>query len=222
MKRFFKVLSLFALVSVITGCATNQNEGYDYTAFKESNPSSILVLPPTNQSVEVLATDSVFAQVTRPLAESGYYVFPVGLVHETFKSNGMTEANDIQQISLDKLNEIFNPDTVLYLDITDYGTQYQVIQSNSRVTVNGKLVDASNGRLLWEGSATASSAESSNTSSNLFVMLASALIQQVFDTSTNRSHSIAQISNYRLLSANIPNGILHGPRSPYYWNKTNP
>ncbi|NLY64876.1 MAG: DUF799 domain-containing protein [Alcaligenaceae bacterium] len=217
MKFIFKAVSLIALASLATGCAVNQP--YDYTAFKESNPASILVLPPANQSLDVLASDSVFAQVTRPLAESGYYVFPVGLVNETFKANGLTEPDDIHQVNLAKLNEIFGPDAVLYLTVTDYGTQYQVVQSDSRVTVEGKLIDAKTGRQLWSGSATASSAEQSSSSGNLFVLLITAVIEQVINTSTNRSHSIAQISNHRLLSAGVPNGILHGPRSAQHWKK---
>lgn len=159
MKFIVKALTTVILVSIATGCAVQQP--YDYTAFKESNPRSILVLPPTNLSPDVLASPSVYSQVTRPLAESGYYVFPVAVVNETFKANGLTEPDDIHQVNLNKLNEIFGSDAVLYMTVKDYGTQYQVIQSDSRVTVEAKLIDAKTGKHLWEGNATASSTEQS-------------------------------------------------------------
>ena len=68
-------------------------QAYDYTAYKQSRPRSILVLPPLNESPEVAASHSMLSQVTMPLAEAGYYVLPVALVDETFKQNGMSTAS---------------------------------------------------------------------------------------------------------------------------------
>ncbi len=212
-----KAIASVVLASAAAGCAVQQP--YDYTAFKESNPHSILVLPPANASPDVLASDSVFSQVTRPLAESGYYVFPVAVVSETFKANGITAPDETHLVNLSKINEIFGPDAVLYLTVTDYGTSYQVIQSDSRVTVQAKLIDAKTGKQLWEGSATASSTEQSSSSSHPLVLLLQVAITQIIETATNRSHSIAQISNHRLLHASKPNGLLYGPRSELYWKK---
>ena len=83
-------------VLMLAGCATQP--GYDYSAFRESRPRSILVLPPLNDSPDVNATYSMYAQTTLPLAESGYYVLPVTLVDEAFRQNGLTAAGDIQQL----------------------------------------------------------------------------------------------------------------------------
>ncbi|MFV9474695.1 DUF799 domain-containing protein [Advenella sp. RU8] len=213
-----KAIGSIVLASVATGCAVQQ-QPYDYTAFKESNPRSILVLPPANASPDVLASDSVFSQVTRPLAESGYYVFPVAVVSETFKANGITDPDETHHVNLSKINEIFGPDAVLYLTVTDYGTSYQVVQSDSRVTIQAKLIDAKTGKNLWEGSATASSTEQSSSSAHPLVLLLQVALEQIINTTTNKSHSIAQLSNHRLLHASKPNGILYGPRSTLYWKK---
>ncbi|MGV2470107.1 hypothetical protein FO520_23155, partial [Bacillus subtilis] len=67
-------------------------------AFKQSKPKSILVLLPQNSTPEVQASHGLLAQTTLPLAEAGYYVFPVAVVEETFKQNGMTNAGDIQAV----------------------------------------------------------------------------------------------------------------------------
>lgn len=75
----FKRIAAVLLAVLAAGCATQQKP-CDYTAFKESRPKIILVLPPLNNSPEVAATYGMLSQLTYPLAESGHYVLPVALV----------------------------------------------------------------------------------------------------------------------------------------------
>ena len=208
-------------VLMLAGCATQP--GYDYSAFRESRPRSILVLPPLNDSPDVNATYSMYAQTTLPLAESGYYVLPVTLVDEAFRQNGLTAPADIQQVPLKKLREIFGADAALYIKVTHYGTKYMIISSETRVSAEGKLVDLRSGATLWEGRATASSAEGDNNSGGgALGLLLKAVITQIADTLSNRGHPIAGITADRLLSAGRPNGILYGPRSPKYLKDGSP
>lgn len=208
-------------VLMLAGCATQP--GYDYSAFRESRPRSILVLPPLNDSPDVNATYSMYAQTTLPLAESGYYVLPVTLVDEAFRQNGLTAPADIQQVPLKKLQEIFGADAALYIKVTHYGTKYMIISSETRVSAEGKLVDLRSGATLWEGRATASSAEGDNNSGGgALGLLLKAVITQIADTLSNRGHPIAGITADRLLSAGRPNGILYGPRSPKYQKDGSP
>lgn len=201
---------------LLQGCATPPKP-YDYTAYKEAKPASILVLPPINATPEVQATPSVMAQMTQPLAESGYYVLPVSLVDETLKSNGMHTADDAQQIPVAKLREIFGADAGLYVKVTRYGSVYKVLNSETAVTLEAKLVDLRNGQLLWEGSANASSAEQANNSQGgLIGLLVKAVVDQIISASTDRSHPMAGLASQRLLVAGRPNGLLFGPRSPNY------
>lgn len=205
-----------AVLLVLQGCATPPKP-YDYTAYKEAKPASILVLPPINGTPEVQATPSVMAQMTQPLAESGYYVLPVSLVDETLKSNGMHTADDAQQIPPAKLREIFGADAGLYVKVTRYGSVYKVLNSETAVTLEAKLVDLRSGQLLWEGSASASSAEQNNSSQGGLVgLLVKAVVDQIISASTDRSHPMAGIASQRLLVAGRPNGLLFGPRSPAY------
>lgn len=203
---------LLLIIAGLTACATP--EPYDYSAFKQAKPKSILVLPPSNQSPDVNASYSVLSRVTHPLAESGYYVFPVAVVDEAFRQNGMTTPEDIHNVPLDKLYEIFGADAVLYIDVAEYGTSYKVFSSDTRVTANAELVDMKTGQKLWSGTATASSTEQNSGSSSLLVMMVQAVIEQVANTITDKGHEISGITSARLLSAGMPNGILFGPRSP--------
>jgi hypothetical protein len=159
----------------------------------------------------------MLSQVTFPLAESGYYVLPVSLVDETLKENGVTQAQDAHELPSTKLREIFGADAALYITMTKYGTVYQVLDSNTTVSAEARLVDLKNDKVLWTGTATASTAEQQNQNQGgLAGMLLTAIIKQVVDTVTDQSHPMAGLASRRLLSAGSHQGMLHGPRSPQF------
>ncbi|MEX0529612.1 DUF799 domain-containing protein [Raoultella terrigena] len=219
MKGLFAFFTL-ALALLATGCSTGNKKSTDYSAFRESKPRSILVLPPKNQSPDVNASNSLLSVVTMPLAESGYYVFPVAVVSETFKQNGVTNPDDISSVPLKKLHDTFGADAVMYISITDYGTSYQVVNSDTRVTATARLVDSRTGKELWTGGATASSNEGQkNSGGGLIGVLLTAAITQIAHTSTDKAHDIAEVTGARMFSAGSNGGLLYGPRSPNY-NKT--
>ena len=209
-------LGFAAVLFTLGGCA-KPAPPYDYTAFTRSKPRSILVLPPLNSSPEVKAGHGVLAQVAFPLAESGYYVFPVAVVEETFVNNGLTQADDIHAVSLEKLYDIFRADAVLYLHVREYGTRYQVVVSDTRVTLDGRLVDLRSGEQLWNGTATASSTEQHGTNQGgLAGLLAQALVEQIVHSVADTTYDIAGMADNRLLHAGRSHGLLYGPRSPLY------
>jgi len=213
-RRWLKLVLLLTISPILFGCAAPQS--FDYTAFKSSRPKSLLILPPLNDSPEVLATAGVMTTAVLPLAEAGYYVMPVSLVEEAFKQNGMTNANEIQGVASAKLRDIFGADAAVYIRVKEYGTKYMVISSDTRVTVEGKIVDLRTGQQLWAGSATASSTEGQNNSGGLVGLLVAAVVNQIAGTATDASFTYAATANYRLLGAPIKNGVLYGPRSPNY------
>jgi len=190
----------------------------DYAAFKESRPSSILVLPPINNSPEVTATYSVMSFVTKPLSEAGYYVMPVGMVSQAFKENGMTQPTDMHQTAPEKLRQIFGADSALYITVTKFGSTYVVVNSETLVRVEGKLIDLKTGATLWQGIAQASSAEAQQQQQGgLAVLLITAIIKQVIATAREDGHRYSGVATERLLATGVPkNGLLFGPRSPNY------
>jgi hypothetical protein len=212
-------LAALAMLAALTACATKQVTPYDYTALKQSKPASLLVLPPVNDSPDVAASYSVLSQLTAPLAESGYYVLPVSLVDETLRQNGMSNAPDIHAIEPSKLRQIFGADAAVYVNVKQYGSVYKVVSSEATVEVDARVVDLRTGQLLWTGSARASTAEQNNSNQGGLVgMLVKAVIDQIADNLSERSHGIACIASQRLLGAGRPNGLLYGPRSPHYAN----
>lgn len=201
---------------LLGGCATKAPP-YDYTAFQRAKPASLLVLPPINESPEVNATPAVWAHATRPLAEAGYYVLPVTLVDETLRQNGVMTANDAQGIPAKKLQEFFGADAAVYIKVNKYGTSYAVVASESRVEVEGRILDLRSGELLWQGKAVATSAEQQQQSQGgLIGLLVTAVVRQIAGTVTDESFNYAGIANMRMLGAPRYNGVLPGPRSPAY------
>jgi hypothetical protein len=75
----WKVL-LIGAIAALTGCV-NAPKKADYTQFRTESPRSILVVPVINKSVDVNAPDYFLSTIAQPLAERGYYVFPLNMVN---------------------------------------------------------------------------------------------------------------------------------------------
>ena len=216
MTFFIKFATCTLLAVLATGCATNQKP-YDYSAFRQNQPKSIVVLPPLNNSPDIRGTYSFLSTVTYPLAESGYYVFPVALVDQMFKENGLTQPSDMHQAPVKKLSEIFGADAALYITVEKYGAVYTVVNSAVVVTAKATLVDLQTGKTLWDGRASASSEEgkSNQNSGGLLGALITGIIKQAINNTGDMGRDISARTNERLLGAR-PNGLLYGPRSPKF------
>lgn len=204
-------LSGALMVLLLTGCA-QPKKNHDYNAFRASKPASILVLPAENRSPDINAAHSLTSLVTRPLAEAGYYVFPVAVVEETFQQNGLTSASDAQAVSARRLNEIFHADSALYITISDYGSSYRVIDSVTTVSAQARLVDLRSGKEIWRGSATATDDDQQNGNNGLVGILVNAAVKQIANSVTDQAHTIAGLTSERLLAHNEQGGLLTGPR----------
>jgi hypothetical protein len=211
LSRILKSFAFLGLLASLAGCVTPP--ATDYTAFEAARPRSILVLPPRNFSAEVAAPYGVLSQVTLPLAESGYYVFPVALVDETFRQNGLTVADDIHAVPAEKLREIFGADAALYIDIIEYGAKYLVFDSAAVVTLRASLVDLRGGQTLWTGQSTATN-QQNNGGGGLAGMLVAAMVKQILNNVTDASYAVAGMASTQLLATGRPGGLLRGPRFP--------
>lgn len=214
MTRFpWRLAGVLSIVALASGCATRPAP-YDYAAFLQARPATLLVMPPVNESPDIKATPAMWAHATLPLSEAGYYVLPVTLVDETLRQNGVQTAEDAQTIALDKLRDYFGADAAVYIRIKRYGTSYAVVASDTTVQAEARIVDLRSGALLWQGSAQASSSEQQQQNQGGLVgLLVAALVKQVLGTATDAAYNFAGIASGRLLGARY-NGVLPGPRSP--------
>jgi hypothetical protein len=195
----------------LAGCATVTP--YDYTNFRAHPPRSILVLPPLNESTEVGGTYGYLSTVTQPIAERGYYVFPVEVVDQFLKQNGMPTAGEMHQVPLKKVSDIIGADAVMFLTLKQYGSKYIVLNSVTTVQVEAKLVDTRTGIVLWQGTGIAEQRGSG--SSNLLANLIAAAITQAINSKTDRAHQVSRIANAQMFYAK-DTGLPYGPYSPEY------
>ena len=164
--------------------------------------------------MEVGAPYSYLTTITMPVAERGYYVFPVAVVDEFMKENGLPTPGEMHGVSLNKIHEIIGADAVLYLTIVDWGQKYQVLNSMTVVSVVGRLVDVRSGATLWTGDVNVVW-NSSDSDSNLAGALLGAVITQIEGTVTDSPRRLARAANRRMF-LNGRNGLLVGPRHPEF------
>ena len=207
MKTGCLIPGLLLVTVVFTGCVSP----YDYTNFRDHPPRSVLVLPPINESTDTRGTYGYLSTVTRPIAEMGYYVYPVAVVDQYMKENGLPTAGEMQGVSLNKIGEVFGADAVLYITLKQYGSKYQIITSTAIVNAEGKLVDVKTGLTLWEG--TVNVQQSSGGSGNGIADLVAAVIAQVVNSSTDHAHAISSQANFQLFTTK-DHGLLDGPYYP--------
>ncbi|ELW78112.1 TPA: DUF799 family lipoprotein [Acinetobacter nosocomialis] len=218
MIKKFLIAGLVISSITFTGCAVTPAPNKDITAYKAHMPKSILVLPPVNDSPDVKATYSYWPTVIPPVAEAGYYVFPISVVDNMFKENGVTNGSDAQSIAPQKLQEIFGADAALYIRIKEYGSKYQVIQSVATVSADAKLVDLKTGDVIWTGEKKLSQSSSDN-NSGLLGAVVGALVEQISSNFNDRAYPIASMVNAQLFTPtpySPGTGLLYGPRSPQY------
>lgn len=206
---------LMAGVIFLSGCATKENPSYDYSALKESKPKSILVVMPVNNSVDAKAETSVLARATYPLAEKGYYVFPVSVVDEMFKQNGLIDGNAIRSANLQKIHNIFGADSIFYINVNKYGTSYKVFDSVTEVELEGRLVDLKTGKVLWEGTG-AFAQGSTNTNDGALLALVKSAINQIVDTTRDKGYEVSGPAMNSLVYKGRNGGLLVGPRHSLY------
>ncbi len=116
-------LALAALLAVLAGCATAPPRK-DLSALVAAKPRSILVVPVVNNSVDVTAGDYFLSTVPVPLAERGYYVFPVNLVKRLLEDDGLADASLVHGAQTDRLAALFGADAVLYIVVQKWESKW--------------------------------------------------------------------------------------------------
>jgi hypothetical protein len=149
-----RVLALAAVALVVTGCATPPAAHNDYTAFRQADPRSVLVVPVVSRSVDVDAPDYFLSTISQPIAERGYYVFPVNLIKRVMEDDGLGDANLVHASATPKLAELFGADAVLYVVIERWDSKYAVISTTTTVELSYSLRNGKTGDELWKHSET--------------------------------------------------------------------
>ena len=158
-RRLSMILGLCSAM-LLAGCASGQ------FAFDEPELRSILVVPVINETNSVEADTLMHATATTPLANMGYYAFPVDTVKFVLESESLYEPERVRELGPVKLAEMFHADSVLFIKVTYWDAQYIVLNTKTKVTAEYELFKA-DGTSLWKDTVTFAKDSSSQNASLL-------------------------------------------------------
>jgi len=215
MSRNYLLAGALALIAGLTGCVTAPISSYDYTAFRESSPRSVLIVPAVNNSVEVEAADFYLASITRPAAERGYYVFPVHMVKRILEDDGLGDANMVHNADTIQLAELFNADAVLYVTIEQWNAKYIVLNTVVTVEFAFLLKDGKTGETLWANQQIRQYSSGQNSGGNgLAGLLADAIAAGITKAAPDYMPMSKQANAQAIGQAGY--GVPAGPYNPNY------
>lgn len=150
MTSTLRLATLAATLSVLGACATAPKK--DLSKFVSASPRAILVVPVVNKSVDVDAADYFLSTVSIPLAERGYYVFPVNMVKRLLEDDGLSDAMLVHNADPARVCGLFGADAVLFITIQRWDAKYMVFATQVTVGLEYVLKDGRTGETLWEDS----------------------------------------------------------------------
>jgi hypothetical protein len=146
-----RLLLLAAGAALLSGCVMPPvDSDYDYSAFRSADPRSILIVPVVNNSIDIDASNYFLSAISQPIAERGYYVFPVHMVKRVMEEDGLADADMVHSADPTRLAALFGADSVLYVSVERWDAQYAVLTTTVTVEFNYVLKDGHTAETLWE------------------------------------------------------------------------
>ncbi len=211
--RVFKSLLALPVFGSLAACAVPGPPAKDYTAFTTANPHSILIVPVVNDTAEVSAASTFLATLAPPLANRGYYVFPVNLVRHTMQDSGLGDADLVAKADSARVARLFGADAVLYARIEQWNAKYLVVTSSVTVQVHYTLKSGKDGSTLWDQDITTVYQPHAASGGNPLA----ALIVDAVVAAVTRAHPdyIPLADQANVLAFDTPNqGVPYGPYAP--------
>ncbi len=166
-------------------------------------PSSILVLPAVNNTTAADAASLYATTIAQPLAEAGYYVFSIPYTEEFFNAQGIVDGAQLQQIPLSRFKEAFGADSVLFVNINQWDTNYYLTGGNVTVGAHFELQSTSSGETIWQYNDIIVHNTSGNSGNLIADMISTAIATAIVDYVP-----IARTVNQRIVNT-IPVGKYH-------------
>ena len=204
-------LCLCLITATLIGCSSTPVKK-DLSAFNAAAPRSILVVPVVNKSLDVDAPDYVLSTLSVPLAEKGYYVFPVNTAKFVLEQEGFYEGERIHQQSPEILAKLFGADAVLYVTIKQWDAQYVFVTTTVTVEFDYRMV-AKDGTEIWAATQSMQySPQNNNNSGSPIADLISIVVSAAITRAAPNYLPLTQQANQKVFMLG-PNAIPNGPYS---------
>lgn len=119
MKRLLYICLLAVIVSSC-GLTSRLSRESQYASMYENMPTTVLVMPPINNTTHVEAKDLLYTSISRPLAEAGYYVISPLLAMDILKSESAYDSELFIDKPLTPFRDFFGADAVVFSQIDDW------------------------------------------------------------------------------------------------------
>lgn len=203
-----KVAAILAAI-LTTGCVT-QPAKQDMSAFNAAAPRSILVVPSVNRSLDVDAPNYLLSTLPVPLAEKGYYVFPVNTTKFVLEQEGYYEGEQIHQQPPAVLAKLFDADAVLYVTINRWDAQYALLTTMVTVEFDYRMT-GKDGTEIWTAKQSMQyQPQNNNSSGNPLADLIAAAITAAITRAAPNYMPLTQQANQQVFVLG-PNAIPDGP-----------
>ncbi len=187
-------------------------EKKDYTRFREENPRSILIVPVVNSTVNVDAAAYFLSTIAAPIAERGYYAFPINLVKQVMEEDGLADANMVHAADPTRLGELFGADAILYISIEHWETTYVILSATTTVSFTYVLKSGRSGEELWRESSTLRYTPNSGGGGSPLAMLIVMVVQAAIQKAAPNYIPLAKQANAKAIwtpSRGLPAGPYH-------------
>ncbi len=117
-----KIIYFSLCILLLTSCAESKKftRGDNYPEMYVEKPTSVLIMPPINRTVNVEAKEYFYTSLAIPLSEKGYYVISPFLAMETFKSESAYDSEMFLESNLAKFHTVFGADAALFTIINQW------------------------------------------------------------------------------------------------------
>ncbi len=204
--------SILLVALFLTGCVA-QPVRKDMSAFVASSPRSVLVVPVINKSLDVDAPNYVLATLPVPVAEKGYYVFPVNTTKYVLEQEGFYEGDRIHQQPTPALAKMFGADAVLYVIIDRWDAKYALITTTVTVAFEYRLVNKDGTEIWAEKKTMVYQPQNSNSGGHPVAQLVGALVNAAVIRAAPNYLPLTQMANNDVFILGV-NALPDGPYRP--------
>jgi len=197
---------------VLTACGPKYITKYEaFPKVYAERPLAILVLPPINETTAADAKEFYSTTIAEPLSFSGYYVFPLEVISEIMKNEGIYDTETLMNLPPQKFKDFFGADAVMYIWIQRWSTSYVIVAGNVSVSIRCVIRSTTTGDDLWQYEGTIVEDTTVTSSGGGLAGLAIAVIATAAKTAATDYVPIAKRANYMIL-----NTLPYGKHSPNY------
>jgi hypothetical protein len=178
--------------------------GVQYANMYEHKPTTLLVMPPINNTTNVEAKELLYTSISKPLIEAGYYVISPYLAMDVLKNESAYDAELFIDAPLNSFQQYFGADAVVFSIINTWTKQGFGV----RTDITYIIKSARTNDVLFEKKCNLYLDLSSTTqTSSPFAALTNLIVSAV-NTATTEHIEAARKANYYIFY-DIPRGKYH-------------